>query len=182
MSALLEADRSLLLVVDVQERLAPAMDGGDAALARTLLLVEAARTLRVPIVVSEQYPAGLGPTLAPLLERLGEVERLPKTHFSCADDPAIRERVFAAGRRQIIVVGMEAHVCVLQSALGFAAQGLATYVVDDAVASRRASDKSAGLARMRDAGTAVVTSEMVVFEWLGRAGTPEFKALSRAVK
>jgi len=182
MNGLLTAADSLLLVVDIQERLAPAVEAGDAATARTVLLLEAARVLQVPVVVSEQYPAGLGPSVASVRERVAEADRYPKVTFSCVGDAAIRARLLAAGRRQVVAVGMETHVCVLQSAFGLAALGLAPYIVEDAVASRRASDRAAGLARMRAAGIGIVSAEMVVFEWLERAGSAQFKELSRLVK
>lgn len=182
MSELLSAESSLVLVVDVQERLAPAMGEGEAAVERTRILVDAARILDVPVLASEQYPAGLGATLPVLAERIPQEDRLAKTHFSCVADEEIRRRLAESGRSQILVAGMEAHVCVLQTALGLLALGLSPYLVEDAVASRRSSDRAAGIARMRAAGVRVVTTEMAAFEWLVRAGTPRFKEVSRLVK
>jgi nicotinamidase-related amidase len=182
MNELLTAESSLVLVVDVQERLAPAMDASESAVARTRILVDAARILGVPVLASEQYPAGLGATLPVLAERIPGADRLAKTHFSCVADPRLRARLADAGRGQVLVAGMETHVCVLQTALDLLAQGWTPYLVEDAVASRRPSDRAAGIARMRAAGVRVVTSEMAAFEWLVRAGTAQFKEISRLVK
>ncbi len=179
---LLEASRSALVVVDVQERLAPAMTAGEAAIARCAVLMQAASRLAVPIVISEQYPKGLGPTVKALAALVPADARVAKLTFSCAGEPAFAARIAALKRGQFILCGMETHVCVLQTALGLAATGARIAVVEDAVASRRPSDTAAALRRLERAGVDVVTSEMVVFEWLGRAGTPEFKALSALIR
>lgn len=179
---LLDRQRSLLFVVDIQERLAPAVAGADAVIDRTRILVEAANRLGVPVVASEQYPQGLGhtdPRLQPLLER---ALVLPKTAFSAAADPEIARQVAALGRDQIVLAGMEAHVCVLQTAIGYRATGREVAVVADAVGSRLPERKALALERMRGHGIELVDSEMVVFEWLGEAGTPAFKELSRLIR
>lgn len=175
---MLRRQDQILLVVDVQERLAPVILEGEQIVERCLLLVQVAQRLSVPILVSEQYPKGLGRTLAVLNDRLADTPRLAKTAFSCAEDEGIRAAVQAAGRRGVVICGMEAHVCVLQSALGFAEAGWQVAVVADAVGSRRASSKSLGLARMQAHGIEIVDSEMVAFEWLQRAGTDEFRAIA----
>ncbi|GBD42321.1 hypothetical protein HRbin39_01711 [bacterium HR39] len=179
---LLDRHRSLLFVVDVQQRLLPAMGGGEGCVARIGLLLEGARILDVPVMASEQYPKGLGPTVPPLRERLGNAPVFEKITFSCARDETIRTAVLGTGRRQLVLCGIEAHVCVLQTALDFAAEGLDVSVVADAVDSRRASSRELALARLRQAGVRVVDSEMVLFEWLERAGTDEFRAVSKLVR
>ncbi len=179
---LLSAGRSALIVVDVQERLAPAMAASEAAIARCAVLMQAARRLAVPIVVSEQYPKGLGATVPALAALAPADATFAKLSFSCAGEPAIAARLTALGRDQFVLCGIETHVCVLQTAFGLAATGAHVAVVEDAVASRRPADKAAALRRLDRAGIAVVTSEMVVFEWLGRAGTPEFKDLSALIR
>lgn len=180
---LLDRDRGHLLVVDIQERLTPAVAGGEAVIARARILLEAAARLGVPVTASEQYPKGLGPSdarLAPLLEGAAV---LPKTAFSAARDPAILERLRALpGRDQIVLAGMETHVCVLQTALDLRGRGFAVAVVEDAVGSRSPARKAAGLERMRAHGCEVVDSEMVLFEWLAEAGTPAFRELSRLIR
>jgi nicotinamidase-related amidase len=175
-------DDCLVLVVDVQERLAPAIADGAAVIAACRMLVLAARRLGVPVLASEQYPQGLGPTVAALRASLGEAQRLAKTAFSCAAEPAIAAAVEASGRRTLLVCGMEAHVCVLQSALDFRRRGLAVALVADATGSRRAESRALALERARAAGCAVVDVEMAVFEWLERAGTAEFRALAPLLK
>lgn len=178
----LTRDDCLVLVVDVQERLAPAIDRGAEIVARCRLLALAARRLGVPLLASEQYPKGLGPTLEALRACLGDAPRLAKTSFSCADEPSIVAAVAATGRRTLVLCGMEAHVCVLQTALGFRARGLEVAVVADATGSRRPESRRLALERARAAGCAVVDVEMAVFEWLGRAGTEEFRALAPLLK
>lgn len=179
---LLEAGRSALIVVDVQDRLAAAMTAGEAAIARCAVLMKAARRLAVPIVMSEQYPKGLGATVAALAALAPADAAIAKLSFSCAGEPAFAARLATLERDQLVLCGMETHVCVLQSALGLAAAGACVAVVEDAVASRHPADKAAALRRLERAGVEIVTSEMVVFEWLGRAGTPEFKDLSALIR
>ena len=174
---LLQAERSLLMIVDAQTSLAKAMHAGDACIERIAFLIEAAKVLDVPIVASEQYPERLGHTVAEI-ERLIEPQDVhPKVAFAASADEAVRRAVQSRGRSQLVLTGMEAHVCVLQTALGFSALGLEPVVVADAVASRSPASREHALARLQGAGIPVVTSEMVVFEWLERAGTPAFKAL-----
>ena len=133
---LLDADRSLLLLVDAQTRLAPAIHGADACIRRCRLLIEGARRLAVPVRAVEQYPAGLGPTVPELAVLLDPAEIHAKRHFSCAGEPKIVAALEALSRPTVVICGMEAHVCVLQSALGLKALGFAVAVVADAVASR----------------------------------------------
>lgn len=177
---LLEASRSSLLVVDVQTRLLPAMTDPELVVRNGTILLAAASQLQVPALVSEQYPQGLGPTVPDLI--VAGVPILPKMTFSCAADQAIAAAVRASGREQLVIAGIEAHVCVLQTALDFRAAGRQVYVVADAVSSRRPESKAVALDRLRQAGVAVVTTEMVVFEWLHRAGSDAFRALSKLIK
>ncbi len=184
---LLKRERSCLLVIDVQERLMAAMNEGARLIANTALLVKAARRLGVPVLISEQYPKGLGPTLPELSAMAGSTSAvgepvITKMEFSCTEAPGYLDRLKATGRDQAVLTGIEAHVCVLQTALGLRTLGYPVFVVADAVASRRPDSVALALDRMREAGCSIVTTEMVVFEWLGRAGTPEFKELSALVK
>lgn len=175
-------DEILLVFIDLQERLVPALEESDAVVARARLLIEAAGILGIPVIATEQYPKGLGPTV----KGLGWSPRLPvpcaKFEFSAASNPMIVEAVKATGRRTLILAGAEAHICVLQSAFGFRKLGYEVAVVADAVGSRRRSSKEAALARMSGSGIVVVDSEMVIFECLGRAGTDEFRAISKLVR
>jgi nicotinamidase-related amidase len=179
--------RAALLVVDIQERLVPAMPPEVAAqvLKNTTILVEAAGRLGLPIVVSQQYPKGLGATIPALADVIGKapvVHRFDKTEFS-----AVAAREFAAlaptlGRDQWIVTGMEAHVCVYQTARDLVARGFQTHIVTDAICSRTKANWRIGVDLAERAGAIPTSTEVVVFDLLGRAGTEEFKTLSRMIK
>jgi len=179
---LLDRTRSLLLVIDVQERLAPAIAEGGARIARTRLLLEGARRLEVPVLATEQYPKGLGRTVADLLPWPAGTEVFEKIAFSAVREPAFADRLAARERDQIVLCGMESHVCVLQTALDLLARGFAVFAVADACGSRRPESHELALARLRQEGARVVNAEMVLFEWLERAGTQTFRAISRLVK
>lgn len=179
---MLSRSRSVLLVVDVQDRLAPAIHDGGAVLGRIETLLRAAGRLGVPVAATEQYPRGLGRTVAGISALLDPGAIVEKIHFSAAEEPGFVERLRGHDRRQVVVAGMEAHVCVLQTALGLATAGFDPFVVADAVGSRTAADKALGLERLRGEGVRIVSTEMVVFEWLHRAGTPEFKDVVNLIK
>ncbi len=182
---LLDRAQAQLLVVDVQDRLLPAMYDGDAMIDRCAILIQAARRLGIPVTVSEQYRKGLGSTVARLSAAAGDAPVLEKMHFSCAADPGLAAHVgdlARTGRNQLVICGIEAHVCVTQSALGFKALGLPVTIVADAVTSRAPASVTLALARMSAAGVTVANTEMVLFEWLHQAGTPEFKDLSKLIK
>lgn len=181
---LIRRDNSCLLVVDIQEKLLPAMQDPMLVVRNTGILMQAAARLGVPVLVSEQYPQGLGPTVAELRHLAPPDSILAKTAFSCADDPGLRQKLADLNRPQVIICGIEAHVCVLQTALGLSAGAdkLSPVVVGDATSSRANANREAALARLRGDGVQIATTEMVLFEWLGRAGTPEFKELSRLIR
>jgi nicotinamidase-related amidase len=178
---LTDKDDAALLIVDIQARLAPAIQDAEQVIGRSRVLLEAADRLTVPVVVSEQYPRGLGHTD----ERLGLPPQAvvhAKTSFSCLREPRLREHLDRLGRGQVVLCGMETHVCVLQTALDLRQSGRDVFVVADAVGSRTESSRRLGLERMRDRGVDIVDSEMVVFEWLERAATEDFRALSKLIK
>ena len=183
---LLSAKRSHLLVVDIQARLMPAIHEGDALLKNVNVLLQAATRLGVPVSVTEQYPKGLGETVASVVEALpAATPVLTKTSFSAAGDAATAERVAALrgeGRDQLVLCGAEAHICVLQTALGFKNMGLDIFVVADAVSSRSPHSVNAACARLLHANCHWVTTEMVAFEWMERAATEDFRALSPLFK
>ncbi|MFO1070947.1 MAG: hydrolase [Geminicoccaceae bacterium] len=179
---LIHAAQSLLLIVDLQERLAPAIPGAERIVARTRVLLEAAAIAGVPVLVSEQYPKGLGATLPALAPLPQGSSVLDKVSFSCWREPKLRSAIESTRRPQIVLGGMETHICVLQTAVDLRDAGLDVFVVADAVGSRTEESRRLGLERMRDRGIDVVDSEMVVFEWAERAGTDQFRALSRLVK
>lgn len=179
---LMSAATSCLLVVDIQERLLPSMAAPGAVVDNTAVLLKAARRLDVPVLVSEQYPRGLGAIVPDLMPLLAADEKIEKLHFSCMGDQGFAARFRALGRKQAVVTGLEAHVCVLQTVEDLLASGTETFVVEDATSSRTEKNHAAAMARLREAGARVVTTEMVVFEWLGKAGTPAFKELSALIK
>lgn len=176
--ALLRADTSTLLVVDVQERLLPAIHDGAQVLASCIRLVEVAKRVGVPVLCSEQYPQGLGASAPELAAALPADAVRTKVHFSCVAEGCFDD-LSAWHRPQIVVCGTEAHVCVLQTVLDLAARGTRVFVVADAVGSRKPSDRDLALARFRQHGVEVVSREMVAFEWLHRAGTDLFREVSR---
>ena len=179
---LLDAKRSHLIVIDLQARLMPAIHEGESVLRNVRILLEAAKRLRVPVTVTEQYPKGLGATVPPVKEALSpEAVTLAKTTFSAARDPGIAERIAelrGGGRNQLVICGTEAHICVLQSALEFRTTGLDVFVVADAVSSRSSHSVNAACARLLHAGCHWVTTEMAAFEWMGEAATDDFRALA----
>lgn len=174
-------ESSALLIVDVQERLAQAMPAERLArlLNRTLAAIEGARALGLPVIVTEQYPKGLGRTARPIAERLADVRVIEKLEFS-ALVPGVLEAL--TGRPQVLVVGMETHVCVFQTVRALSRAGLSPYLAVDAVLSRTETDYRVGIDLCREAGAQLTTVEAALFDALRVAGGPEFKAISAAVK
>ncbi len=179
---LMREEDSLLLAVDFQIKLAPAIHEGAAALATAARLLKIAKILGVPRIATEQYPAGLGNTHPDLLALLDPAEVLEKLSFSAGREATFLRAVAKSGRRQLVVMGMEAHVCVLQTALVMCEKGYRVFVVADAVGSRNPENKRLGLERMQAAGVTPVSSEMVAFEWLGRAASEEFREILPLIK
>lgn len=173
---------SCLVVVDVQERLAPAIAHSSAVQETIKKLLRAAGELSVPCVFTEQYPKGLGPTLEPVRQSATDASVVSKMTFSAARETAFMERLEAVQCRQLLICGMETHVCVLQTALDLRARGYEVYLAADACGSRDPMQKELGLTRMRQEGIRLVTAEMVLFEWLERAGTEDFRSLLEMIK
>lgn len=168
----------MLLVIDLQTKLVPALADHEMLLTNALWLLRAAQKIGVPVAASEQYPKGLGPLVPAIRHLLPASAVASKHHFSCVAAQCL-PALPGNDRAQVVVTGAEAHVCVLQTALELLEDGKEVYVVADAVGSRRAHDRAVALTRMRDEGVRVVTREMVVFEWLGEAGTPLFREVSK---
>jgi nicotinamidase-related amidase len=179
---LLDREDCFLLVVDVQERLAPAVLDGERVICNAGRLATAAQRLAVPVFMTEHCADKIGPVV-PALRRLAPDDAvLAKVQFAVAREPACAARLAEARRPVCVVAGMEAHVCVLQSALSLKQAGYRPHVVADAVASRHAADKEIALARLRDAGIGLVTTEMVIFEWLARGDDAAFRELLSVIK
>ena len=174
----IDVRKSTLLVIDFQTRLMPTIDEGAAVIANARRLVEAAALLGVPALFTEQNPKGLGPTVRELAPDESRVLR--KMEFDAGRAPGFDERSPAG--REVIAVGVEAHVCVLQTAFGLIGRGRRVFVVRDAVGSRRAESKEAALRRMERNGVEIVTTEMVVFEWLESAENPRFREAVALIK
>ena len=179
-SLTLNAGESMLLVIDVQERINGVMaDEGHAK--RIELLMEAAELLGMPIITTEQYPKGLGATIGILAGHIrGPV--LEKDTFSCAREEKVMGVLRETGRSQVLVVGIETHVCVLQTALDLLEEGFEVHVPHDAVNSRREKDRDWALRRMLHAGVVVSSTESALFELLERCDSPEFKAAAKMLK
>jgi len=177
----LKRDDTAVLLVDMQERLAAAMDPEalERVVRRCAALVEGARALGLPLVVTEQYPKGLGPTLPWLQEKLGEVRPVEKLRFS-ALGPDVRRQL--GQRPNVVVAGMETHVCVFQTVRDLADAGMRPVLCTDAVLSRFPADREVGLQLAREAGATLSSVEAVLFDLLVEAGTPEFKRISAAVR
>lgn len=179
---LMKAEDALLLIVDVQERLLPAIAEARLVARHCEILMKGAARLNLPTLVSEQYPRGIGHTIPELRVLAAPEAVLEKLHFSCGEDSGITERVASYRRRQLVLAGIEAHVCVLQSALRFQEMGYQVFVAADACSSREQANADLAFQRMRANGVEVVATEMVLFEWLHCAGTPEFKDLIALIK
>ena len=179
---LIRAHDSALVVIDMQERLVPAMMAPARTIKNTRLLLQAVEKTDVPALLSEQYPQGLGPTITEIQKAASSARVLPKMHFSCMEDPEFAKAFKSLGRRQAILTGMEAHICVVQTAASLVEEGYEVFVVSDATASRTLESEKACLARLNAAGVSIVTTEMVIFEWLGQAGTIAFKEMLPLIK
>jgi nicotinamidase-related amidase len=181
----LARSQAQLVVVDIQEKMLPHVAENDGVLAQSVRMIRAAVEMELPITVSEQYVRGLGPTLPEVLAAAGappRYERIEKMTFSVMGHEPLRERIVGLGRPQVLLVGIETHVCVLQTALDLLDLDRQPIVLADAVGSRRAGDRGVALDRLRSAGATVTTVESVIFELLERAGTELFKRLLPIVR
>jgi nicotinamidase-related amidase len=197
----LHPDCTALVVVDLQERLMPAIRGGEAVLGRTRLLLQLAKTLGLPVVATTQYAKGLGPLVPEIAALVPDAAPLDKTSFGCFGDPGFRARLESLpdvhlhslpfGERgartrnrceQLLVVGVETHICVMQTVLGALTEGHTVHVASDAVGARHEDDHRVGLDRMARAGAVVSSTEMAVYELLGRSDSAAFKAMLPLLK
>lgn len=182
-AALLDPADAVLVVVDVQERLFPHIHDHEDVETNVQRLVRGARALDVPVLVTEQYVKGLGTTVPGVREALGDAYRpLEKTAFSCARDAGFRRALGETGRRSVLLCGIEAHICVMQTGLHLLAEGAPVHVVDDATGSRVPLNKEAGLRRLERAGAVRSTTEMALFELLGTKDHPRFKDVQALIK
>jgi nicotinamidase-related amidase len=178
----LRSEQSFLLVVDVQAQLAPRVTGAEQVIAKCVALMKAARLLKLPVRVTEHCADRIGHSVTQIADLTQQGELLSKTHFCCTDEPDVLPRFDELNRKQAVIAGMEAHVCAMQAALGLRERGYDCFFVQDASGSQRPSDHVAAIERLRMSNVHIVSTEMVMFEWLKRADVPEFRELLRIVK
>lgn len=177
-----DCDQSQLVIVDVQAKLVAVMpDAASSVIKNCAILFQAAALLDIPKLYTEQYPKGLGNTVPELQTLLDGKKPIEKTVFSCCAEPRFN-RFLSSDRGHVVLAGMEAHICVLQTALDLQAQGKSVFVVEDAIISRRPENKANALNRLRQAGVVITNTESVVFEWLGKAEGEAFKKISQMIR
>lgn len=187
-TSIAQVNQSKLVFVDIQTKLVPAMPADEMSqvLRNCEILAQSAKLLTVPTLYTEQYSKGLGETVPQLTQYLAEPKTsanapIEKMTFSSMGEPRFRHKMIKE-HSQIVLAGIEAHICVLQTALSLVDAGKTVFVVEDAISSRKPANKANAIQRMRDAGCIITNTESVVFEWLGRAGSDEFKAISKLIR
>jgi nicotinamidase-related amidase len=174
----LQPERTCLVLVDLQERLLPSIDQADRVVSNSVLLIRLARALALPLILTTQYRKGLGEVIADVRSVAGEIEPIDKVSFGCFGSEAFRARLGSLlGRDQLLVAGIESHICVVQTVLGGLSAGQQVHVASDAVGSRSEANRQIGLARMERAGATLSSTEMAIYELLGRSDTPAFKSM-----
>lgn len=179
---LLKPHETALLIIDIQERILPVISNHMRVVENTLKLIKGFKAIGLPIYYTEQYPKGLGPTVSSLTEELGDLKPFEKMSFSCSGAGELFNKFKKKTLTQIVVCGIEAHVCVQQTVLDLIENGIQVNLAADAVSSRKEIDYKTSLFRMRHHGTEVTTTESILFELLQVCGTPQFKEISKIVK
>jgi nicotinamidase-related amidase len=178
----IELEKTCAVLIDVQERLFPHMHERDALASRIATFLGGVGTLGVPLVATEQYPKGLGPTLPEVAESIDGFAPVVKSAFSCCDEPTFADALDVLGRPIVLVAGIEAHVCVLQTVIDLLERNYTPVLVADATSSRSAFDRDIALRRAESEGARITTVESILFELTRYSGTPRFKEISRLVK
>ena len=178
---ILNQEQAVVMIIDIQERLVPAMIVADDIIHKTNILIAAAKELQLPIITTEQYPKGLGPTVAQIKSHIDPNYIFEKTSFTAYTNQ-VKSTLKELGRKKIIVTGMETHICVFQTVRDLLFEGYEVFIVSDAICSRTKTNYKNALALMRDMGAVITNTESVLFDLLKEAGTPQFKALSRLIK
>ena len=178
----IKKENTIGVVIDIQSRLYPYIGDNEQITRNNRILIQGLKILKVPIVVTQQYTKGLGETIPEIVEVLGYYKHIEKTAFSCCDEPRFNEDLALASKMYVIVTGIEAHVCVMQTVNDLIGQGYIPVVVEDCIGSRRANDKHFAVERMRQAGAIITTYESILFELLKYSGTDQFREISRLVK
>jgi len=179
---ILRKSDTALLIIDIQERILGVMQNSETLIENTLKLIKGSKILNIPIFYTEQYPKGLGETSSKLKEELSDIEAVQKLSFSCSGAGNLFDEMKKKEIKQVVICGIESHVCVQQTALDLLANGFQVNIAADAVSSRRVFDYNIALNRMAKHGAEITTTEVVLFELLEVCGTPEFKAISKLVK
>ena len=182
MPTMLTPDNTLLVVIDIQDRMVRVMHHKERLLQNLVKLIRGVQVLDIPIVLTEQYPSGLGPTLPEITELLPGVRPIEKVCFNCCDEERFRQKLESLNRQQVLIAGIEAHVCVYQTAMDLFGQGYEVQVVVDCIASRDVENKEVCLTEMSHAGISPTTAEMAPFELLKVAKGDQFKQISDIVK
>jgi nicotinamidase-related amidase len=178
----LVAGRTVLVIIDIQTKLWNVMHEKSALLENAQKIVKAMRVLSVPVILTEQNPQGLGPTVPELMRCMPEVKPLPKFCFNCCQDSGFQHELNRLNRKQVLICGIESHICVHQTVLELISMGYEVQVVADIVSSRVLANKEAALARMQSEGAKLTVTEMAIFELLGTAESPLFKEILKVIK
>ena len=178
----IKREDAVLVLVDFQERLMPAMRNSEKVLAQTVMLTTGCKEFDIPVLVTQQYTKGMGETVDPVKTALGEFAYIEKKEFSCWLNPDFKKALEDTGRKTVIVCGCETHVCVQQTVLDLLEAGYNVYVAGDCVSSRKKYTRDTAIARMAGAGAVVTCAETALFELLGSADDPHFKTISKLVK
>jgi len=179
---MLRIDQTVLVIVDVQGKLARLVHRSEALLASIQKLIKGAQVLEIPILWTEQYPEGLGPTVPEVAGLLSGIQPISKRSFSCAGCEPFMQALEATNRRQVLLAGVEAHVCVYQTAVDLLERGYEVQVVADAVSSRSVQDRQIALAKIKDAGGSLTSTEAALFELLRVAEGAKFKEILKIIK
>jgi len=179
---ILEKDKSLLLIVDVQEKFLPHIDKSESLIKKTDILMKAANRLDIPVLITEQYPKGLGYTQKKLLNNYSGKSPIQKDTFSCCKEPSFMENLKKINRSHIVLTGIESHVCVLQTALDLLKEGYSVHAARDCMRSRHPRNRRAALELMQQAGIVITCLETIIFQWLDKSGTAEFKDIQPLIK
>lgn len=175
-------ENTIGLVIDMQEKLVPHMSEKESLIENSLKMIHGLKALQVPIVVTQQYTKGLGSTIPEINEAIGNFSYIEKMAFSCYREASFIRIMNRIGKRNVVIVGVEAHVCVLQTTLDLLYNNFNPVVVTDAISSRKPDDKKISLWRMRDVAAVMTTTESILLELCREAGTPEFKTISKLIK
>lgn len=175
-------EHSCLLVIDFQEKIFPFIHQNEQLLKKVPILIRGMKILELPVFVTEQYTKGLGFTVQPIAEALGDIKRIEKSTFSCCDEPKFMLELATSGKENVIIAGIESHVCVLQTVVDLISQGYQAIVAEDCISSRNPNDKLIAVERMKKEGAVITTYESILFELLRSSGGETFKAISHLVK